>query len=110
MGEMLYYHPEFGEQLTLTGDMLEVTMDAVLDNSLATDGVRITRKDEPALDVEVFGYRSKQDEDLEVYPLDGHEMPVEVRVLAFQDTKAILNGLVQSVLVARSLGQAPTKC
>lgn len=96
------------EQLSLLGESLEVTDDAIIDsNSLACAGVRRVGFDDVVIDFEIF--RSEQTRahqgDLEVYPLDGRNDPLAIETngsscINDQELKA----LVSSVLVARALG------
>lgn len=96
-----------GEQLSLLGEGLVVTNDAILDDaSMAFAGVRCTQFNGSVVDFEVFESEiTRGDGDLEVYPLDGRNNPIPIeanRTSCISDQE--LKTLVSSVLVARAFG------
>lgn len=98
-----------GEQLSLLGEKLVVTDNAIIDsNSLARAGVRRVGFCGAVVDFEIFdsGQTRAHEGDLEVYPLDGRNDPIPVEANGASYTSdEELRALVSSVLVARALGQ-----
>ena len=94
-----------GEQLSLLGESLSVTDDAIeVDGSLAVAGVRQAIHDRPIIDVEIFYSNIFDSRDgIEVYPIDALDRPVQVESGNLDDD--YLKAAVSAVFVARATGK-----
>lgn len=99
--------PNSGEQLSLLGEELLVTDDAILyDGSIAISGVRKFIHDHPIVDIEIF-YSNFVDPKagIEVYPLDSLDKPVHIKPAHSNLEDSYLKSAVSAVFVARALGK-----
>lgn len=116
--DQIFYNPETdGEQMSLLGENIVVTDEAIIPDEIIGDGelvrasnasygARVMRGDNPILDVEIFtSDHQAAGQTLEVYPLDGRDKPVVVELPRYYSREDVIPGAVRAVLVAKALGQ-----